>query len=162
MKRGELMQLGYRALNGQSGHEAGRQLLAQMYEEITGKPMPRILIAPRGKPYFAEGDLHFSISHTKGYVFCVLSETNIGMDAEEKDRDINLSLAEKILSDKEKTRFDAAADKPAALLKLWVLKEAAGKLSGEGINGYPNHTDFSPDDPRIREISGCYVAIIEE
>ena len=162
MKRGEGMQLRYMALNGQSGHGAGRQLLAQMYAEITGKPMPPILIAPRGKPYFAEGDLHFSISHTKGYVFCALSQKNIGMDAEEKDRKINLNLAEKILSDKEKTRFDGAVDKPAALLKLWVLKEAAGKLSGEGINGYPSHTDFSPEDNRVQEIAGCYVAIIEE
>ena len=47
----------------------------------------------------------------------------------------------------------------AHLLRLWVLKEAAAKLSGEGLRGYPNHTDFSPEDPRLREIDGCIVAI---
>ena len=150
------------ALDAMSGHEAGRLLLGQMYREITGKPMPQILTASRGKPYFADSTLYFSISHTKRHAFCAVSEKNIGIDAEEKDRKIDLRLAEKILSPAEKARFDAAEDKYAALLKLWVLKEAAGKLSGDGINGYPNHTDFSPDDPRIREIANCYVAVIEE
>lgn len=155
------MELRYAALNGMSGHEAGRLLLAQMYQEKTGHPLPQLLITPRGKPYFADGQLHFSISHTKHYAFCALSERNIGIDAEEKDRKVDLRLADKILSPKEKERFNAAADKQAALLKLWVLKEAAGKLTGSGINGYPNHTDFSPDDPRIQQIANCYVAVIE-
>ena len=39
---------------------------------------------------------------------------------------------------------------------------AAAKLSGEGLRGYPNHTDFSPDDPRITEMNGCRVAVMEE
>ena len=150
------------ALEGLSGHDAGRKLLTQLYREKTGKALPEIAVMPRGKPYFVHEQLHFSISHTKHYAFCALSEKNIGIDAEEKDRKINLSLADKILSPLENKRFDAAQDKRAALLKLWVLKEAAGKLTGEGINGYPVHTDFSPDDPRIYEIADCYVAVIEE
>lgn len=155
------MQLRYMALNGMSGHEAGRLLLAQMYREKTGSALPEILTGPRGKPYFAEGNLHFSISHTKEFVFCALSERPIGIDAEQADRNINIALADKILSPAEKARFDSAQDKTAALLKLWVLKEAAGKLTGEGINGYPNRTDFCPEDPRVRMMVGCYVAVIE-
>lgn len=156
------MELRYMALDGVTGHAAGRQLLEQMYREKTRKALPEICIMPRGKPYFADGELHFSISHTKHYAFCALSERNIGIDAEEEDREIDLKLARKILSETEKSRWEAAEDKRAALLKLWVLKEAAGKLSGQGINGYPNHTDFSPDDPRVTRISGCLVAVIEE
>ena len=75
---------------------------------------------------------------------------------------MNLALAEKILSPAEKVRYNAATDKRRALLTFWVLKEAAAKCSGEGLRGYPNHTDFSPDDPRVTEIDGCLVAIIEE
>jgi hypothetical protein len=78
------------------------------------------------------------------------------------DRSINLKLAEKILSEAEFARFQASADPRSDLLKLWVLKEAAAKLTGEGLRGYPNHTDFSPDDPRVQEIGSCYVAILEE
>ncbi|MBP3673825.1 MAG: 4'-phosphopantetheinyl transferase superfamily protein [Oscillospiraceae bacterium] len=151
-----------RALDGRSGHEVGWELLAELYLKKTGDPLPPIRVTDRGKPYFENSSLHFSISHTKAHAFCALSERPIGIDAEEIDRKINLRLADKILSPVEKLRFDAAPDKHTALLRLWVLKEAAVKLSGEGLRGYPNHTDFSPDDPRIREVEGCVVAILTE
>ena len=143
------------------GHAAGRALLARMYEARFGKEMPEILVTERGKPYFADGSAHFSISHTKGHVFCILTDRPVGLDAEEADRKIDLRLAEKILSPAEMERFEKAADPAAALLKLWVLKEAAAKASGEGLKGYPNQTDFSPDDPRIQMIAGCFVSVIE-
>ena len=108
------------------------------------------------------GNLHFSISHTKNHVFCALSDRPVGLDAEEMDRDVNLRLAEKILSQAETVRWEASPDKRAALLRLWVLKEAAAKLSGEGLKGYPNHTDFDPEDPRIMELDGCFVAVFTE
>ena len=92
----------------------------------------------------------------------MLAKENVGIDAEEAGRSINLRLAEKILSPGEALRFAEAEDKRLALLKLWVLKEAAAKLSGEGLRGYPNHTAFSPDDPRVQEIDGCIVAIVTE
>lgn len=149
-------------LEGRSGHEAGRVLLAQLYENRTGRPLPEIAVTERGKPYFADSDLYFSITHTKNHAFCVLSDHLVGIDAEEMDRTVSPRLAEKVLSSAEKARYEAAQDKNAALLRLWVLKEAWVKRTGEGLRGYPDHTDFSPDDPRIREIDGCFVAIIED
>ena len=47
-------------------------------------------------------------------------------------------------------------------MTFWVLKEAAAKLSGRGLHGYPNDTAFSLDDPRVRELDGCLVAIFTE
>ena len=149
-------------LDGRTGHEAGRILLKKLWDAHVGGEFPEIAIEERGKPYFVNSPWHFSISHTKRRVFCALSEGNVGIDAEKTDRDINLRLAEKILSPAERERFDAAADKRLALLKFWVLKEAAAKLSGEGLRGYPNHTDFSPGDPRIREMEGCLVAVLTD
>ena len=145
-----------------SGHEAGRQLLAQMYRAYTGKALPAIAVTPRGKPYFPESNIHFSISHTRHFVFCALSDRPIGIDAEEADRKIDLRLADKILSPVERQFFDASADKRQTLLRFWVLKEASAKCSGEGLQGYPDHTVFSPDDPRIQTISGCLVAVVED
>ena len=156
------MVLGYEKILPGQGHAAGRQLLARMYTARFGKPMPEILVADRGKPYFSDGSAHFSISHTKNHVFCVLSDRPVGIDAEETDRKIDLRLAEKILSPAEKLRYDRSENKPEALLRLWVLKEAAAKLSGDGLRGYPNQTDFSPDDPRIQIIDDCFVAVIEK
>ena len=136
-------------------------LLSRLYREQTGKELPEIRITDRGKPYFADGKLHFSISHTPNHAFCVLSENNVGMDAEELSRNIQLKLAEKILSPGEKAQFDAAADQRRALLTFWVLKEASVKRSGEGLRGYPNRTSFSLDDPRVTIIDGCLVAVLE-
>ena len=155
------MRIAHCCLKGMSGHEAGRKLLAELYREETGTDLPEILTTERGKPYFAGSSLHFSISHTPAHAFCVLSEKNVGLDAEEADRNINLKLAQKILSPMEKAQFDTAADPRKALLTFWVLKEAAAKLSGEGLRGYPNHTNFSLEDPRVTEIDGCLVAVLE-
>ena len=155
------MRLAGETLDGRSGHEAGRALLARLYREETGEDCPEIAIAERGKPYFVNSPWHFSISHTKKHVFCALSDRPVGLDAEETDRKVDPRLAERILSEREKVRYGEAADKQAALLRLWVLKEAAAKLTGEGLRGFPNQTDFDPNDPRITEMHGCYVAVIE-
>ncbi len=143
-----------------TGHSQGRLLLARLYKEYTGDTMPQILTGSRGKPYFATGGLHFSISHTKHHVFCALSDAPIGIDAEELDRDINLHLAEKILSPGELAQFHSASDPRLALLTFWVLKEARAKFTGEGLRGYPKATDFSLDDPRVQILEGCLVAVI--
>lgn len=148
-------------LSGKTGHEAGRALLGQLYREWTGEELPPIAVTERGKPYFPHSPLHFSITHTRRHAFCVLSEKNVGIDAEELDRKIDLRLADKILSPGEKRQFDTAKDKQRALLTFWVLKEAEAKRTGDGLRGYPNHTDFSLEDPRVTERDGCLVAILK-
>lgn len=156
------MRIGVMEISARQGHEAGRELLARLYQEYTGKAMPEIVKTEQGKPYFQGDPLHFSISHTKRHVFCALSERNVGLDAEEMDRAIDLRLADKILSPEEKRRYEKAGDKRVALLKLWVLKEAYAKLTGLGLQGYLNHTDFDPDDPRVIVKDNCYLAILED
>lgn len=156
------MKLATCELAGRTGHEAGRQLLRELYRAETGENLPEISVTDRGKPYFPGSPWHFSISHTPKHAFCVLSKNNVALDAEEADRKINLHLAEKILSPGEKAQFDAAENQEKALLTFWVLKEAAVKLSGDGLRGYPNHTNFSLDDPRVTEMNGCILAVLEE
>ena len=150
------------SLDGRSGHDAGRALLAELYENTTGSKLPPIRTAGRGKPYFPDGIWHFSISHTPKHVFCALAQCPVGIDAEEMDRPVHPELAKKIMSTGEYTRWEHSTDRNRAFLRLWVLKEAAAKLTGEGLRGYPNQTDFDPEDPRIREMNGCYVAVMTE
>lgn len=156
------MKLATCELAGRTGHEAGRQLLRELYRAETGENLPEISVTDRGKPYFPGSPWHFSISHTPKHAFCVLSKNNVALDAEEADRKINLHLAEKILSPGEKAQFDAAENQEKALLTFWALKEATVKLSGDGLRGYPNHTNFSLDDPRVTEMNGCILAVLEE
>lgn len=152
------MKLLYERLDGQDAHNTGRALL----ERLCGSPLPKIAYTKLGKPYFVDSPLHFSISHTKKHVFCVLSERPVGIDAEETDRQISLSLANKLLSPTELTQFQCSPDPRLALLTFWVLKEAAGKCTGQGLQLWPNHTNFSLTDPRVQQIDGCLVAVIEE
>ena len=152
------------ALNGLDSRVAGKLLLRQLYEELTGEEeMPEIGKTPRGKPYFLTGPLHFSITHTKTRVFCAISDKPVGIDAEDLNRKVSPELAQKILSPGELAVYEAAPepDKNEILLRLWVMKEAEVKCSGLGLRGYPNHTDYRPDDPRITIQDGCVVAVIE-
>lgn len=154
------MRLASCELAGRTGHEAGRELLRQLYRAETGEELPPIRITEQGKPYFPDSPWYFSISHTPRHAFCALSRKNVGIDAEELDRKVHLKLAGRVLSPSEKEQFDAAQDKRRAFLIFWVLKEAEAKCSGEGLRIYPNHTAFSLDDPRVEERDGCLVAVV--
>ena len=156
------MVIGSKALEGKTGHEAGRQLLASLYRKAYNRELPPILVTDRGKPYFASGEVHFSISHTDNFAFCVLSELPVGIDAECTERRIDPKLAQKILSPAEKLRYEAAPDKNTALLRLWVQKEAYAKLTGRGWGSYLYETDFDPNSPAVQEIENCFVAVLEE
>ena len=156
------MRAGSCGLRGLTGHQAGRWLLERLYRAETGLPLPPIRLTERGKPYFEDSPYHFSISHTDRHAFCVLSRVPVGIDAEELDRPVRFSLAERIFSPAEQLRFAAAVNPQEAFLALWVLKEAAAKCSGLGLMGFPNQTDFSPEDPRVRRWAGCLVAIVAQ
>ncbi len=145
------MELRWARLEGRDGHTVGRELLADMVGQ------QEIMLTDAGKPYFPHSPLHFSISHTKDHVFVCVSEKNVGIDAEEIGRKIRPSLM-RILSAGEGARVKNEDD----FLKLWVLKEAFAKLTGQGMGNYLKNTDFYPDDGRIREIDGCFVAVMEE
>lgn len=154
------MIVGCCSIAGGSGHEAGRALLERLYFRQTGQPLPGILISVRGKPYFENSPYYFSISHTVRHAFCVLSRHPVGIDAEELDRTVRFSLASRIMSPAELERFRAAPDPQRAFLALWVLKEATAKCTGAGLTGFPNSTDFSPEDPRVFLWQGCLVAVV--
>ncbi len=75
---------------------------------------------------------------------------------------MNPRLAEKLLSPGEYAQYLCTGDKNTALLAFWVLKEAQGKLTGEGVRPWPNRTDFSLDDPRLFTREGCILALFEQ
>lgn len=149
-------------LGGTGGHEAGRVLLRRLYQMTEAAPMPPIRIAPGGKPDFESGEYHFSISHTDHYAFCVLARCPVGIDAEELNRAIRPRTVSRILSPSELEQYRRANDPARAFLTFWVLKEAEAKRTGTGLRGFPNHTNFTLDDPRVHQWSSCLVAISAE
>ena len=39
-------------------------------------------------------------------------------------------------------------------------RQTVKEPSGLGLRGYPNHTEFDLDDPRVQKIGTCMVAVI--
>ena len=85
-----LLKIGHQEISDGSGHDAGYAVLKKLWQEEIGGSFPQIACTKRGKPYFVDTPVYFSITHTKNHAFCVLSNTPVGIDAEEKDRNINL------------------------------------------------------------------------
>ena len=58
------MVLGHTDIAPGQGYAAGRELLKQLYLQHFGSPVPEIAVTDRGKPYFIDSPVHFSVSHT--------------------------------------------------------------------------------------------------
>ena len=126
-----------------------RRLLNQLYEETAGQPMPPLLRHEHGKPYFSQGPLHCSITHTRTMAFCALSDGEIGLDAEQLSRHTRPALVRKVLSAQEYRLWQEAQEPDRVFLTLWTLKEATVKYTGDGLRGYPNHLNFDLQGPTL-------------
>lgn len=84
-----------------------------------------------GKPFIktSKGNDFVSFSHTRDYVLCAISEKyDIGIDAEDLNREVNPAILKRILSDSEKKNL--VEEHP---LVLWTMKEAIVKSLGTGL-----------------------------
>ncbi len=91
-----------------------------------------------GKPYFSHSKaLSFSLSHTHGICAAALSDTPntcLGLDIEVYDRNIDTSaLAKRFFCENEYTSFLQCGETQEAFFDLWTAKEAAAKLTGNGL-----------------------------
>jgi 4'-phosphopantetheinyl transferase len=89
-----------------------------------------------GKP-FLEG-LQFNVSHADGKsLIAVNGASPVGVDLEPAARALDVETLPRIVcSGSECTKISRlpAADRPLALLRIWVGKEAFLKLTGEGLS----------------------------
>ena len=86
-----------------------------------------------GKPFIVgHPEIHFSLSHCREAVACAVSDRPVGIDVESIHR-YKDSLACYTMNDEE-LRLIAEAKRPdVAFIRLWTMKEARLKLTGEGI-----------------------------
>ncbi len=83
-----------------------------------------------GKPRIVgHPEIHFNMSHCREAVLCVLSDRPVGVDIESV-REYRESLARYTMNDEELKRIGTS---PVEFIRLWTMKEAVLKLSGEGI-----------------------------
>ena len=121
-------------------HERGRlecalsyALLCQGLKEMGYDLQPTFIYGDNGKPSLKElPELHFNLSHCKRAVVCAVSDHPVGIDAEVLGR-YSERLAQYTMNEDELAEIAAAKDKDVAFTRLWTMKEAAMKLTGEGI-----------------------------
>ena len=122
-------------------HEQGRRTCAAAYlllceglrQEYGITEPPVFEYGAHGKPVIiGHPDIHFNLSHCHEAAICALSTSPVGVDIE-SIREYKESLARYTMSDAELQQI-AESERPAvAFTRLWTMKEAVLKQSGEGL-----------------------------
>lgn len=114
----------------------GQDLIALAARELCGAENAKVMRTEYGKPYFAELDLKFSLSHSGDRAILAVSEKEIGADIQIM-RQISLGVAKRFFTEKEQA-YVLAADsdeaRRARFYEIWTKKEAYGKWEGRGLS----------------------------
>ena len=88
---------------------------------------------PHGKPFIAgHPEIHFSLSHCREAVACAVSDRPGGIDVESVRR-YKEDVVRYAMNEQEQQQIAAAERPDVAFIRLWTMKEARLKLTGEGI-----------------------------
>lgn len=114
-------------------HEAAYGLLAEALAEDWAVTDGVIEKTPQGKPFLSgEGMPQISISHTKGFVCCAVSEKPVGVDCEYR-RSVSEGVKKRVCTAQEQEDIRRAEDPEGRFLAYWTLKESISKLRGVGL-----------------------------
>ena len=128
-------------------HEQGRKTCAAAYlllceglrKEYGISEKPVFEYGEHGKPSIVgHPEICFNMSHCREAAICVLSDKPVGVDIE-SIRPYSESLARYTMSDEEMALIERAERRDVEFIRLWTLKEAALKCSGEGIRNNMKH-----------------------
>ena len=96
--------------------------------------MPQFHYEPHGKPTLANyPDIHFNLSHCNEAVICAIDSHPIGVDIE-SIRPYDKELVQYTMNPKEQEQIRTAECPEIEFTRLWTMKEAVLKRSGEGIS----------------------------
>ena len=86
-----------------------------------------------GKPTLkGHSEIHFNLSHCTKAVACVVADRPVGIDVEETCR-YKDSLARYAMNDEEYNQITRSDNPALTFTKLWIMKEALLKYTGEGL-----------------------------
>ena len=104
-----------------------------LHEEYGITANPVFEYGEHGKPALVgHPEIHFNLSHCREAVACAVSTRPVGIDVESVGR-YDDGVARYTMNDRE-LRLIAGAQRPdVAFIRLWTMKEARLKLTGEGI-----------------------------
>lgn len=128
-------------------HELGRKTCAAAYlllcqglrREYGIEEPPVFEYGEHGKPAIVGHlEICFNMSHCREAALCVLSDRPVGVDVE-SIRSYSESLARYTMNDEEMLLILKARRPEVEFTRLWTLKEAVVKRSGEGIRNDMKH-----------------------
>lgn len=126
--------LRYKHQRGQAECALSYLLLCRALRERGIEVQPTFDYGDNGKPRLRElPDVHFNLSHCKTAVVCAVSEEPVGVDVETLGR-YNERLARYTMNEKELKEIESSSDRDLTFTRLWTMKEATMKLTGEGIS----------------------------
>jgi 4'-phosphopantetheinyl transferase len=119
---------------------ANRATLRLLLRHYAGAEHPRdlcVAYGEQGKPYLADGDLHFNLSHTRDLaLFAFAREIHLGIDVENLHTSDDLdAVAEQNFASQERDALLAIpqSERVAAFYRCWTRKEALLKAEGSGL-----------------------------
>ena len=96
---------------------------------------PLFAYGEHGKPSIVgHPEIHFNLSHCREAVACVVSDHPVGIDVESVVRHYKEGLVGYTMNEQEQQLIAAAQQPDVAFTRLWTMKEARLKLTGEGIS----------------------------
>lgn len=105
-------------------------LFALKKEGYKGEKLPDYNYYAKGKPYILGIEsLKFNISHSENIITCVISRREVGVDIE-RDREMTKATIARVFTENERKTIVNESD----YIRLWTMKEAYAKLTGEGIS----------------------------
>lgn len=106
-----------------------------LYREYGIREDPAFSYGENGKPYLRDHPgIFFNLSHCRRGVLCVIDEQEVGCDIEEIPDSLDDALCGCCCSETEKRRILSAPNPAAEFTKLWTMKEAYLKYTGQGIS----------------------------
>lgn len=130
--------------------------------------MMTIALGEQGKPFFRDHPgIHFSLSHTKHWVMAAVSDHPVGCDIETIDRHDDdrkpsrtssckpQRIAERFFSPQENSWFLSfpEGNRSTAFTRIWTMKEAVIKLSGNGLSEGLSGFTVDPDKLTVSRAS---------
>lgn len=107
--------------------------------ELVERPIELVMdYGEKGKPYLREYPFYFNLSHSGEYVVCAVSDREIGVDIQKCSGMNTIRIAKRFFSEEECRALEACETeekRQQSFFRLWVRKEAYGKLLGKGIFG---------------------------
>lgn len=105
-----------------------------LHHEYDISENPLFEYGEHGKPTIVgHPEIHFNLSHCREAVACAVSDRPIGIDVESV-REYKDGLARYTMNEAELRQIVQAQRPDVAFIRLWTMKEARLKLTGEGIS----------------------------